>query len=147
MYQILRDGLANAGNFAKASFTKPDNFPLHLTWIATVGLAAFAYYAWQESQRGTRAMESQIGALQLQTEMSERPWLINHVLVTGPLKTMVANNERPSIEITLRVENIGHSPAIQTWVAGELFLESARSQRLIPLTQVPLYVVSEAGRA
>ena len=63
MYQILRDGLANAGNFAKASFTKPDNFPLHLTWIATVGLAAFAYYAWQESQRGTRAMESQIGAI------------------------------------------------------------------------------------
>ena len=53
--------------------------------------------------------------------MSERPWLINHVLVTGPLITMVANNERPSIEITLRVENIGHSPAIQTWVAGELF--------------------------
>jgi hypothetical protein len=77
-------------------------------------------------------MESQIGAIQLQTEMSERPWLINHVLVTGPLITKVANNERPSIEITLRVENIGHSPAIQTWVAGELFLESARSHATDP---------------
>jgi hypothetical protein len=66
-------------------------------------------------------MESQIGAIQLQTEMSERPWLINHVLVTGPLITKVANNERPSIEITLRVENLATRRPFKLGLQGSCF--------------------------
>jgi hypothetical protein len=65
------DKLRAAGHWLAASFSKPDNLPLHLTWIATAFLAGFAFEAWNEAIKGTAALEDQLKAM----EADRRPWV------------------------------------------------------------------------
>src|ERR1700730_2672191 len=53
------------------SVRNPDNIPIYLTALFTAFLATFAYYAWDEATRGTRAMQGQLHEM----EAEQRPWI------------------------------------------------------------------------
>jgi hypothetical protein len=55
------------------SVRNPDNIPIYLTAIFTAFLATFAYYAWDEATRGTRAMQGQLDVLKDDFSYAHRP--------------------------------------------------------------------------
>lgn len=54
----------NLGCWFAEAFRKPDNLPGFLGALFTLLLAIFAYKAWDESTRGTKALEGQLKAIQ-----------------------------------------------------------------------------------
>src|ERR1700730_7097718 len=58
-----------------ASFRNPYHLPHHLTWLFTMVLAIFAYYAWNEATRGTRAMQGQLDEMKKSFTV-DRPYVL-----------------------------------------------------------------------
>src|ERR1019366_9899951 len=59
------------GCWIRISVMNPDNLPVYLTAIFTAFLVVFAYYAWDEATRGTKAMQGQLEIL----KNDQRPWV------------------------------------------------------------------------
>lgn len=52
------------------SISDPHNLPHYLTFLATMTLAIFAYYAWSESTKSTAALLGQVTEMQRQSELT-----------------------------------------------------------------------------
>jgi hypothetical protein len=84
------------------SISNPENLPHYLTAIFTLALAIFAWYAWQESQRATSALQGQL--LVLQTDDRPVLWVIN---TQGP----IYRDETSQVVWGWQFANIGKSIA------------------------------------
>ena len=71
LYRLSARFVRSTGRWIGASIREPNNIPAYLTAIFTALLAIFAYEAWEESTRGTRALEGQLRAMQ----SDQRPYV------------------------------------------------------------------------
>jgi hypothetical protein len=78
-----------------ASIRNPDNIPHYLIALFTFLLVCFAYYAWDESTKGTAALQGQLAVLHQQ----QRPWIGMGFVAYPPDATQ------------LQFKNAGRSPA------------------------------------
>ena len=63
--------------FIRHSFSRPENFPLHLNWFFTALLACFAFYAWQEATHTTATLQAQLSAQEADFRIDQRPIVID----------------------------------------------------------------------
>ena len=79
------------------------DFPHYLTALFTLALVLFAYYAWDESTRGTAALQGQLSVLRAQ----QRPW-VGVGFVGYP----------PDQPPQLQFKNAGNSPAFKVSITA-----------------------------
>ena len=98
--------------FVVISTRYPNNFPHYLVAAFTLALAVFAYYAWDEATRGTKALQGQLDVLRTQ----QRAWVAPRGFASPPPN--FANRIDLYTEATLGIENVGKEPALK--VAEEI---------------------------
>jgi hypothetical protein len=100
--------IRSLGSWIVISISNPESFPHYLIAVFTLGLAIFAYKAWDESTRGTKALEDQVKAMQA----DQRPyiWIINRV--SGP-QFREFSNGIGQVSWNFQYTNYGRSVAYQ----------------------------------
>ena len=94
-------------NWLRASFGNPDNLPRHLTALFTLLLAIFAYQAWTEAQRETRALEGELTAL----EADQRPYLGLANFIEQPL-FVAQSNQAPLGQVVWKWQYMNYGRGI-----------------------------------
>lgn len=98
-------------NYLREAFRKPDSLAAHLTWVATLGLAVFAFMAWRDAKETTKNLTEQVTILKAQ----QRPWL--DIVSAGsdernpPNLCWDVKRKTATLSVALTVKNIGLSPA------------------------------------
>ncbi|MGH6840935.1 MAG: hypothetical protein ACREDV_02420 [Methylocella sp.] len=87
------------------SVRKPDNIPIYLTAIFTAFLAAFAYYAWDEATRGTRALQGQLDEM-------KKSFSVDRAYIFGEFEGYGTLPIEPGIMAKFWFKNYGRTPAI-----------------------------------
>jgi hypothetical protein len=105
------------------SFRNPDNLPAYLTGAFTLALAIFAYNAWNESIRGTAALQEQATTLQGQLnelKAEARPWVtaLNQITTMQPL---TFDDAAATFYFRLTIKNGGKSLATRIVTLIEAF--------------------------
>jgi hypothetical protein len=98
------------GCWIRMSVRNPDNIPVYLTAIFTAFLVLFAYYAWDEATRGTKAIQGQLEIL----KDGQRPW----VGAPTEIKTSVAPGGKVTFIQIFR--NVGHTPTKGFYIDGKI---------------------------
>ncbi len=101
--------------FARA-FGNPDNFPGFLIGVFTLLLAIFAYYAWVESRRGTKALEGQLAVMR----NDPRPW-VSLAGIAVPYD-LAWTKEGAKLNLHFTIKNTGRTPALRAWANAKSFI-------------------------
>jgi hypothetical protein len=117
------------------SFGNPDNLPSFLAALFTLLLAIFAYYAWSEATRSTRALQDQLDVLRAE----QRAWIAPKGFIQTPANFIAKIDQYT--EAGVRFENVGKEPALKlneqiypvalpmsSWNHPSLMLEAIRKK-------------------
>jgi len=109
---ILRGCIRTFFCWLAASIKNPDNLPAYLTALFTFSLAVFAYAAWDEATRGTKAMQGQLQVM----DAARRPWVVPDFSETKITKPLTFDKEGATLRFVMPAKNGGSSIALGTHI-------------------------------
>jgi hypothetical protein len=117
----VADARQHAFRWLARSLKNPNNLPFHLMALFIFLLALFAFFAWDEAARGTKAMQGELNVLRA----DERPWVFAKVSL--PWSPLVVKDDGAEIVLAFFLSNTGKAPARSVNIDGDLFYATGDS--------------------